>query len=157
MPNDALKYTPPENAPKDTAKNLPANARDTVLLVDDDENLLNAMGDFLELAAGVRCRRFVGMSELTARRSEVFDDRVFLALVDINLGVGQSSGIVIYDWLCSQGFRGSVVFLTGHAKDHPLVRQAVEIGNVEVFEKPLEIENLLALVQKKHDEQLKSH
>jgi hypothetical protein len=38
------------------------------------------------------------------------------------------------------------VFLTGHADNHPLVKIASKESGVRVFKKPIEVDQLLALV-----------
>ena len=70
-----------------------------------------------------------------------------LALLDINLGAGVPSGLDAYRWLKDNGFPGRTVFLTGHARSHPLVREARELTHVQVLSKPIESAVLLALVR----------
>ena len=123
-----------------------------VVLVDDDENLLGAFAEFLELAAGVKCLAFRGFNELAARKSDVCNGEVSLAILDINLGAGEPSGIDIYRWLREEKFAGKIVFLTGHAEDHPLVRDATTIGDASVFTKPVDIPKLLSLVNQQSHE-----
>ncbi|HEY0253540.1 MAG TPA: response regulator, partial [Kofleriaceae bacterium] len=58
------------------------------------------------------------------------------ALLDINLGVGQPSGVDIAHWLRENGYAPRIIFITGHAPDHPLVKRAAgESGRV--LEKPI--------------------
>jgi FixJ family two-component response regulator len=67
---------------------------------------------------------------------------VTAAVLDINLGAGEPTGIDAYHWLRSHGFSGRVIFLTGHAASHPLVREARLIGDAVVLEKPTRIGQL---------------
>jgi FixJ family two-component response regulator len=70
-----------------------------------------------------------------------------LAILDINLGEGQPSGLDAYHWLRESGFEGKIVFLTGHARSHPLVSQARQAGKVVILEKPTTMERLLSMLE----------
>jgi DNA-binding NarL/FixJ family response regulator len=119
----------------------------TVLLIDDHEALLDSTKEFLELLVKVNCLCFLGLKELASGWADVSKAAPSLAILDINLGAGEPSGVDVYHWLHAQGFQGQIAFLTGHAKDHPLVKQAVQINGVKVFEKPMGIDDLTALVR----------
>lgn len=121
-----------------------------VLLVDDDPTLLQAMGDFLEDALKVHCVLLSGLTEVAANKAEVLGHDVSLAVIDINLGPGKPTGIDVYHWLSDHDFAGKCIFLTGHAKGHPLVKDANIMKGVSVYEKPMEVEKLLHLVEKHH-------
>jgi DNA-binding response OmpR family regulator len=69
-----------------------------------------------------------------------------LAILDINLGAGSPSGLAGYRWLREHEFAGRVVFLTGHARSHPLVAEASEIGDAVVYEKPMTAAQLRAIM-----------
>jgi DNA-binding NarL/FixJ family response regulator len=71
---------------------------------------------------------------------------VAAAILDINLGQGEPTGIDAYHWLRSRGFSGRVVFLTGHAASHPLVREARLIGDAVVLEKPTGMDHLSSAI-----------
>jgi DNA-binding NarL/FixJ family response regulator len=109
----------------------------TVLLIDDHEALLDSTKEFLELLVKVNCLCFLGLKELASGWADVSKAAPSLAILDINLGAGEPSGVDVYHWLHAQG----------HAKDHPLVKQAVQINGVKVFEKPMGIDDLTALVR----------
>jgi len=119
----------------------------TVLLIDDHEALLDSTKEFLELVVKVNCLCFRGLKDLTSGWADVSKAAPSVAILDINLGAGEPSGVDVYHWLRAQGFRGQIAFLTGHAKDHPLVKQAVQINDAKVFEKPMGIGDLTALVR----------
>jgi FixJ family two-component response regulator len=70
-----------------------------------------------------------------------------VAILDINLGPNQPSGIEAYAWLRQKGYTGRIVFLTGHASNHPLVIEASRIGDAEVFSKPVEPARLRSIVE----------
>jgi FixJ family two-component response regulator len=127
-----------------------------IILVDDDENLLNSLSDFLEVAAQVESLKLSGLKQVIAAADQVLAADVKLAVLDVNLAAGEASGIDVYRWLLEKGFNGEVVFLTGHAKEHPLVREAVAIGGVRVFSKPLDVAKLLALVEEQRDDRARA-
>jgi DNA-binding NarL/FixJ family response regulator len=112
----------------------------SILLVDDDADLREAVGDLIEMLSGVRVLRVAGYQELLARRSEAMHCR--LAIVDINLGAGKPSGYDVYQWLRDLHYPGQVVFLTGHALGHPLVQRACALGDARVYSKPISVAEL---------------
>lgn len=81
------------------------------------------------------------LAELKALGPEVLAADV--AVLDINLGTGQPSGIEAYDWLLGQNFAGRLLFLTGHAHAHPLVARAERLNRAIVLDKPLDGQVLL--------------
>lgn len=118
---------------------------DFVLYVEDDDDLREAV---VELVTAVLERRCVGVGsyeELVALGDQAF--RSGLAILDINLGANRRSGIDAYAWLRNKGYRGRIVFLTGHANLHPLVVEAQRIGDAEIFSKPIESNRLLSIVE----------
>jgi FixJ family two-component response regulator len=115
-----------------------------VLLLDDDDDLREALGDLVPLLTGQSCLPLRSLAELIARR----DDALVcaLAILDINLGPGQPSGLDAYAWLEGERFGGRVAFLTGHARSHPLVARAATLGAAHVYQKPLGISELRELL-----------
>jgi FixJ family two-component response regulator len=69
-----------------------------------------------------------------------------VALLDVNLGARQPSGLDAYRWLRDHEYRGRVCFLTGHARSHPLVGQALAMGGAHLVEKPITSDRLCELV-----------
>jgi FixJ family two-component response regulator len=125
-----------------------------VLLVDDDDALLEALCQFYEIIGQVKCLKFTGLQDLMQRHTEVLGTnsdgippQETLAIVDINLGYGKPTGIDVYHWLQEQNYEGRIVFLTGHAKDHALVREASIMDHIPIYEKPLAFDQLTALVK----------
>jgi FixJ family two-component response regulator len=104
-------------------------------LLDDDADLLEALADLLQTR---NCRSIIARSvdELQAHAREVLEADV--AVLDINLGPGLPTGLDAYDWLLAQGFRGRILFLTGHAHAHPLVARAEKLRRAEVLDKPMD-------------------
>ena len=96
-----------------------------------------------------RCRtasvwRWARSRILVAHQSEAL--RCDLALIDVNLGADLPNGLDAFAWLRAHDFQGRVVFLTGHARTHPLVERAHDLDGVPVLEKPVTLDTLLALL-----------
>jgi FixJ family two-component response regulator len=93
------------------------------------------------------CLSLASHRELVERGEEAL--KTDLAIIDINLGENVPSGLEAESWLRANGYRGEIVFLTGHARSHPLVMRAVREGQIKVLEKPLGVEKLTELVMGK--------
>jgi FixJ family two-component response regulator len=118
-----------------------------VLFVEDNDDLREL---FVELIPFVLERKCVGVGsyeELVALGEDALGCGV--AILDINLGPNRPSGIDAYTWLRGNGYAGRIVFLTGHASNHPLVVEAQRIGDAEIFSKPIEPERLRSVVEGK--------
>jgi ActR/RegA family two-component response regulator len=115
----------------------------TAILLDDDADLLEVLADVLAtygwFALAVR-----SVSELEALGPRALDTDV--AVLDINLGPARPSGIDAYDWLRSQGYRGRILFLTGHARSHPLVARAQHLNHARVIDKPANADELIGQI-----------
>ena len=79
-----------------------------VLLLDDDADLRETLGELVGLLSGRRCIGVGSFAELTAARERVLG--CDLAILDINLGDGQPTGFCAYDWLRTQRFGGRILF-----------------------------------------------
>jgi FixJ family two-component response regulator len=112
----------------------------TAALLDDDADLLEALADLLR-TRDCRCLTARSVSELQALGREVLDADV--AVLDINLGPGQPTGIDAYEWLMHEHFAGRLLFLTGHAHAHPLVARAERLQRAAVLDKPMDGQTLL--------------
>ena len=102
---------------------------------------------FIELVDFVLKRQCIGVGsyeELVALGEEALGCGV--AIIDINLGSSRS-GIDAYSWLRDKGYTGRIVFLTGHADNHPLVIEAKRKGDAEIFSKPIDPDRLQAVVE----------
>jgi DNA-binding NtrC family response regulator len=116
-----------------------------VLLLDDDQDLREVFVDLMA-GVGVAVETVASLDELQSVMSNghgKFD----LAILDINLGPDVPSGIDAYRWLKAHKFPGRVVFLTGHARSHPLVSEALRLGDARVYDKPISFEELRAIMQ----------
>lgn len=113
-----------------------------VLVVDDDADLVEMFG----LLFGRHHIAFRGahtLAEVQAMGDELA--KVTLAILDVNLGLNQPSGVEVAAWL-REHYSMRIIFITGHAPDHPLVRAASgEEG--EIFEKPIPTKLLLEIAR----------
>ena len=116
-----------------------------VLVLEDDKDLRFILCELLSLSGADACVSAGSLEDLRRERVEALG--CGLALLDINLGAGVPSGLDAYRWLKDNGFSGRIVFLTGHARSHPLVREALELTHVQVLSKPIESKVLLELVR----------
>jgi DNA-binding NtrC family response regulator len=116
----------------------------TVLLLDDDTDALEMLEMALSLLCGCKCVHAQSYSELTRIADSALASTV--ALLDVNLGPRQPSGLDAYRWLRDRHYPGRVYFLTGHARSHPLVAQALAMGDAKLLEKPIAADDLCALV-----------
>jgi CheY-like chemotaxis protein len=114
-----------------------------VLILDDDDDLRAIMVELLE-AFDIPCEAVSSVAEL--KESLARFSGFMLAILDVNLEPGAPSGVDAYLWLRQSGFRGRIAFLTGHARTHPLVQQALALGDATVLEKPITSGELLQLV-----------
>jgi DNA-binding response OmpR family regulator len=115
-----------------------------VLVLDDDVDLCELLQILFEEHLGVPCVAVHSFAELAARRSDVL--MCDLAILDVNLGPRQPSGLDALSWLQENGFRGVIAFLTGHARRDSILHERAASAGVPVLEKPVAPETLLALV-----------
>lgn len=116
-----------------------------IVVLEDDEDLRQMLCQLLRTAGAERCLPVASVAELKANEADVMTSH--LAILDVNLGPGEPSGLDAFAWLKERGFGGQIVFLTGHARSHPLVKAAYELPNVKVFEKPMDPRKLKALAK----------
>lgn len=117
---------------------------DAVLFVDDDEDLREVMHDILGRIGIGRVITAGSLRDVQSVRDEALGCEV--AIIDINLGSDQPSGVTVFEWLEREGFTGRVVFLTGHASNDPRVKQAASVANSVVAAKPLTVGELRKLL-----------
>src|SRR5688572_10733834 len=108
---------------------------DTVLIVDDDEDLREVLSQLL-LVEGVRCCvAAASLAEVQANGERAL--AAALAILDVNLGDEQPSGVEVCRWLRDNGFAAPIVFLTGHGATEPRVVEASKVPRTRVLEKPI--------------------
>ena len=105
-----------------------------VFVLDDDESLRTMLGSYLEISGRCTVYTMASVRELERHLADL--PHLFGAILDINLGRAEPTGLDAYRWLRSHGFAGRIIFLTGHARSHPLVQEAHLIGDATVLEKP---------------------
>ena len=115
-----------------------------VLVVDDDADLVDLLGLLLVEAGAERCVLAHSLDEVTSQREDALGCE--LAILDINLGAGRPSGLAVHRWLRECGFKGRIVFLTGHAHGHALVQAAARAPDAQVVAKPLRADDLTRLL-----------
>lgn len=116
-----------------------------VLLLDDDPDLRFAVCEVVELMSDRQCLAVASFEEMAAAEKDVLACSV--ALLDVNLGAGQPTGIDAYRWLVSHAFAGRPYFFTGHARLHPLLAEIEKLGGVQVLPKPLDIDRLMEVIE----------
>lgn len=114
------------------------------IVVDDDPDLRYLLCEVFASLGVAECRAYRSLAELQQDKEYALGSR--LAVLDVNLGTGPS-GIDVCRWLREQKYEGKMIFLTGHAKSHPLVAEAAREPGTQVYEKPVGINTLLTLVQ----------
>lgn len=118
----------------------------TVMILDDDDDLRDTLAEMLQIMCGVDAVVAPDVAGMVAASNEVL--HCILAFIDVNLGAGQPTGIDAFHWLVDHEFHGHIVFLTGHARLHAQVEEAVSTGVAEVVQKPASAKLLCALVAK---------
>ncbi len=114
-------------------------------MLEDDNDLRTLLCDLLVLSGAKACVSAGSVEAMVRQKDQVLGCE--LALLDVNLGSGAQSGLDAYHWLRENGFGGRIVFLTGHARSHPLVRKAYELSQAQVLSKPVDVKVLMALVR----------
>src|SRR5262245_24527111 len=115
-----------------------------VLLLEDDQDQLEMLALAVSALCGCEAVQARSYGDLIRAGDRALGCSV--ALLDVNLGPQQPSGLDAYQWLRQHQYRGRVYFLTGHARSHPLVAQTVAMGEAQLVEKPIGADVLCALV-----------
>lgn len=119
----------------------------SILLLDDDDDLRQSLGDMLRRLRIAELVAVPDVASLIALGPRALACQ--LALLDVNLGPDQPSGLDAYQWLVDSNFVGRIVFLTGHARSHPMVLRAGEHPSVRVLQKPIGLVAIRELLQEK--------
>ncbi|AZZ36336.1 hypothetical protein CIK05_05875 [Bdellovibrio sp. qaytius] len=106
----------------------------SITFLEDNEELREVLAEVTRSELGEEALSFGRFDDLVAHRTEVLQTK--MAILDINLGADQVTGVDVFHWLKDQGYTGKICFLTGHAKAHPMVQAASEIG-AEIWAKPM--------------------
>lgn len=108
-----------------------------IFLLDDERDLVAILCQLIELSLGLKCISALSFAEAIQQKNEVL--QCSECILDINLGYGKPSGIDMYHWLKENHFSGKIIFLSGHASEHPLVRAAGQLSGSVVLSKPIDI------------------
>lgn len=119
--------------------------RAAVLFVDDDADLCAVMKDMCRLLGAAECETLTSLAEVEGLGPNI--QKFHLTILDINLGSDQPNGVEVFHWLVDQGYRGRVVFLTGHAHDDPRALAAAAVSRTVVLSKPISTEALRQLIE----------
>jgi len=120
----------------------------TVLFVDDSRDICEVIEAMCQSLPEVECVCVTSMSTVQERAAQIL--RTPLAILDVNLGPGEPSGLEIYRWLKGKNYRGKIVFLSGHARTDPQVEEAARISGVDFLQKPLAFSQIEALILGTH-------
>ena len=108
---------------------------DSILLIDDDADVLRAVGDYFD---GIGYE--VGRADAAEAGFEAFD-RMRPDVVILDLQLSDLGGLDVLERLRSQG--GSVILLTGEGDIETVVR-AMQLGAEHVLTKPVDLSHLAA-------------
>jgi FixJ family two-component response regulator len=118
--------------------------RARVVFLDDNDDLRQLMPELLESTLGVECMAFASVQDFENHPKEVLLAKV--AILDINLGPNTPDGIDAFNWLKQRGFRGKILFFTGHARANPQLALAEKDG-AQILEKPVHPDVLVSAVR----------
>lgn len=116
----------------------------SITFLEDNEELREVLSEVTKSELGEEVLSFKSFDELVKHRTEVLQTK--MAILDINLGSDQPTGVQAFHWLKSQGYTGKICFLTGHGKTHPMVQAASESG-AEIWKKPMYANALCEAIQ----------
>lgn len=106
----------------------------SIVFLDDNKDLCELIQSVIESQLPVDCVCFANVAQFKNEEENVLGSQV--AILDIELGFKQPSGIDAYKWLKENCYEGHVFFLTGHGQSNPLVQAAVGLG-ADIWEKPI--------------------
>jgi len=108
----------------------------TVAIIDDDEDVREALRDFLQ-AAGLRVDVFASIQEFLNRISEAH-----MGCLVLDIMLPGRNGLDFQGDLARAGVTLPVVFISGHA-DIPMSVRAMKAGAIEFLTKPVSHQHLL--------------
>lgn len=117
-----------------------------ILVMDDDVDLLEVLQETLVTLCKVdQVLTAKSLNEVQAQQEKILS--CHLAILDVNLGSEKPSGVNVAEWLRDHGFKGKIVFLTGHAISDPEVLAATRMPDTKVVAKPIGLSQLLGFVE----------
>ena len=115
-----------------------------IFILDDEIDLVTVMCQLISFSLKTQCICATSFEETKKKEADVLATTA--CVLDINLGHGRPSGIDVYRWLREKNYRGKIVFLTGHAAEHPVVRAAAALSGTKILEKPVDISEIKELL-----------
>lgn len=106
----------------------------SIMFLEDNAELREVLSEVTKSELGEEALSYSRLEDLKNHRDEVLQTKI--AIIDINLGSEEPTGVEAFRWLKSQGYSGKICFLTGHVGAHPMVQEASEVG-VEIWSKPM--------------------
>lgn len=124
----------------------PMQAQATILVMDDDIDLLDVLKETLITLGKIdQVITATSLSAVQEQKEKILQCQ--LAILDMNLGAGRPSGIDVAEWLRANNFKGKIVFLTGHAVSDPEVLAATKMPDTKVVAKPIGLKQLLSFIE----------
>jgi FixJ family two-component response regulator len=120
-------------------------AHKPVLFIDDNRDLRELVRETLRFVGVEGSVIAASLADLKVQRDAAVACE--LAIIDINLGRDQPTGVEVHDWLKQEGFAGRVVFLTGHGEDDARVRAASQLGGTRLLTKPIDFSDFVRLIE----------
>lgn len=115
-----------------------------ILLLDDNKELCKLMEKMFATHGATDVSSFHSCAEVESLGPNGIN--YDLAFLDVNLGINARSGIDAFNWLVANGFKGKIVFLTGHARSYPFLKKTLNYPNVQLLEKPADVSIILKLL-----------
>lgn len=115
-----------------------------VFILEDDQDLAFTYEQLVSLLTDQQTLLTHCFKEMQSKLEEILECKV--AVLDIDLGENQPTGVDAFVWLRQNGFLNKIYFMTGHAQSHPLVVQAVKMSGATVLTKPVDIDRFLAVI-----------
>lgn len=120
--------------------------RPTILVMDDDVDLLEVLKETLITLCKIeKVITATSLESVQQQKESILKSQ--LAILDVNLGAERPSGVNVAEWLRDNGFKGKIVFLTGHAISDPEVLAATRMSDTKVVAKPIGLSQLLNFVE----------
>ncbi|QCR38217.1 response regulator transcription factor [Nissabacter sp. SGAir0207] len=113
-----------------------------IAIVDDERSVRSGLSNLLQ-SDGYTTVTFDSAEALLSRADAL--SGVAVAIIDVTLkGMG---GLALYQTLVSQGSPPPVIFISGHG-DETMQRIAATLGALAFLHKPIDIDTLLAHIQR---------
>ncbi len=116
-----------------------------ILVVDDNEHIVELLRIMVEEVCDMEAVTASNMGAVETKSVDALN--CSLAILDINLGENEPSGIDVYKWLLENDFKSPTYFLTGHARSDPRVIEAARMGKAKILSKPIDSGRLIEIMR----------